>query len=372
MKLDHLTLDSFRTYAKCELSFEKRLNFITGRNAAGKTNILEAISILSQGKSFRGAVDQDLIHAGSTHYFLSGRFTRDDRARSCEAGCDASATPVRRRFKLDGKQLSGRQGLIGQLVSVIFSPTDILIVDGGPAHRRRFLDMVLSNHDRQYLEHLVLYNRALKQRNTVLKKIRQGQGRLTDLDPWNVELSRYAVTVIRQREKFLLEFTPSFARALETISGRHDAVELRLQLASEAEAGDFAAALKAQSNRDVRAGFTTIGPHRHNLGFIAGQDDQDITRQGSQGQKRSLVLALRFAQYYYLREKIGDSPLLLIDDVLNELDSTRRQAFVELLKESGQALFTTPELEGLDELVDRSGADISIYRVVEKGKVEGP
>jgi len=156
---------------------------------------------------------------------------------------------------------------------------------------------------------------------------------------------------------------------LETISGKNDSVELRLLLTAETEREDFAQALKNHLNRDTRAGYTTLGPHRHNLGFLAGAA-QDITRHGSQGQKRSLVLALRFAQYYYLREKIGDSPVLLIDDVLNELDSGRRQAFVELLQECGQAIFTTPELDGLDDLIARHSDDISIYRVAEKGRVE--
>lgn len=370
MKLKHLQIDGFRTYAKLELDFSRRLNFITGRNAAGKTNILEAISILSQGKSFRGAVDADMIGTAGSAYYLAARFERDGKQRSCEAACDAGTGQIRRRFKLDGKQLSGRQGLIGQLVSVVFSPADIMIVDGGPSYRRRFLDMVLSNHDRQYLEHLVMYNRALKQRNTILKKMRKGEGRLADLDPWNAEIARYAETLIRQREKFLVEFTPSFQRALETISGDHDRIRLELLLSQAAEREDFAAALKSQVSRDTRAGYTTIGPHRHNLGFLAGGGDDDITRHGSQGQKRSLVLALRFAQYYYLSEKIGTAPLLLIDDVLNELDSHRRRAFVQLLQESGQAIFTTPELEGLDELTERLADDISIYRVVEKGTVE--
>ncbi len=370
MKLLALQLDSFRTYAKLDLVFEKRLTFITGPNAAGKTNILEAISILSQGKSFRGAADADMLRGGSSFYFLAARFSRAGATRTCEAACETQSGQIRRRFKLDGKQLAGRLGLIGQLVSVVFSPTDILIVDGGPAQRRRFLDMVLSNHDRTYLEHLVLYNRALKQRNTILRKIRHNQARLTDLEPWNAELTRYATTLIRQRDRFLVEFTPNFARALQAISHDDDRIDLRIQTGSDAEREDFLAALKNHTTRDTRAGYTTIGPHRHNVLFCAGDADQDILHHGSQGQKRSLVLALRFAQYYYLREKIGASPVLLIDDVLNELDARRRQAFVELLKECGQALFTTPELEGLEELTKKHADDISIYRVREKGIVE--
>ncbi|MCB1308172.1 MAG: DNA replication/repair protein RecF [Leptospiraceae bacterium] len=367
MNLLSLQLRDFRTYANLNLRFPARLTFLTGPNANGKTNILEAVGILSLGKSFRGATDADMAHANEGHYYISGSFEKQNRMYDLSVGVELSGSKIKRKISLNDKTLSSRQQLIGRLVTVIMSPTDILISDGGPAHRRRFLDMVLSYQNPEYLNNLITYNRALRQRNALLKKIKSQKARLADLDVWTAPLADYAHKITRARLQFATDFDQIFAESLERISGGRDRLIMRLALSAGLEAENPAAAIQKYVSRDLALGYTTVGPHRQNLMFE--KNDADITRFGSQGQKRSLVLALRIAQFSYLQKTLKLAPILLIDDVIRELDGGRRGAFVQLLRECGQAIFTTPDLDGLMISDERIRSDMAVYEVDQPGSV---
>ncbi|MBX7058667.1 MAG: DNA replication and repair protein RecF [Leptospirales bacterium] len=368
MRLQALELRDFRNYATLDLSIDSRLTFLTGPNANGKTNILEAIALLALGKSFRGASDQDMQRDGASGYYAGARFEKGGAQFELSYGVSLAGAQIRRRVRLNGKQLQSRQELIGHIVAVIFSPDDILIAEGGPAYRRRFLDMVLSYQSPSYLKQLLHYNRALRQRNAALKKVKARQARLSDVGIWDTPLSMAAKDLVSARQAFIANFQSVFQEALRRISGDRDSLSLRLQFSSPAEENDLAQALQQNAVRDAAIGFTTVGPHRHNLLFESG--GRDVLRFGSQGQRRSLALALRIAQFFYLRESLGYPPLLLIDDVIRELDARRRAAFVMLLRESGQALFTTPDLEGMERDLSEFSGDISIYEVSEPGIVQ--
>lgn len=367
MQLLELQLKNFRTYSSLELKFKSRLTFLTGPNANGKTNILEAIALLSLGKSFRGATDQDMTRRGESGYYAACKFKKDGRNYELNYGCDMQGAQLRRRIKLNGKTLSGRQELIGAIVTVIFSPDDILIAEGGPAYRRRFLDLVLSYQNPDYLQQLLLYNRALRQRNTALKKVRSQKARLQDVEAWNASLAACANKLTAARRQFIADFHGIFKDALQRISGSRDLLDLRLAYASDLEQEDFAAALAKYLTRDAALGYTTVGPHRQNLMFE--RDGLDILRFGSQGQKRSLALALRVAQFFFLKKSLGFPPALLIDDVIRELDARRRAAFVLLLKECGQAIFTTPDLDGIERELADLRDQITVYEVQAPGEV---
>jgi len=372
VQLQSLQLKNFRTYPSLELRFDSRLTFLTGANANGKTNILEAVGLISLGKSFRSATDQDMARkasdAGPPGYFIGCRFRKGAENYELSYGCDLSGQ-TRRRIKINGKAVSGRQELIGHIITVIFSPDDILIAEGGPAYRRRFLDMVLSYQDQAYLKTLLAYNRALRQRNAILKRIKQQKARLGDLDAWNAGLIDLGGKLTAARQRFVEDFRSIFQDSLLRISGKRDELEMRLHYSSEIEAEDMAAALRKYAPRDAALGYTSGGPHRHNLMFE--KNGEDILRFGSQGQKRSLVLALRIAQFFFLKKSLGLPPVLLIDDVIRELDVNRRGAFVQLLRECGQAIFTTPDFEGEERarLKDLEN-EITVYRVSAPGQVE--
>ena len=367
MKLRSLHVKNFRTYEALDLAFASRLSFLTGPNANGKTNILEAIGMLSLGKSFRGATDEDMVRAGAPGYYIECRYEKDGQSFDLNLGVDFTGGKLRRRIKLNGKQLPGRSALIGHIISVIFSPQDIMIAEGGPSYRRRFLDMVLSYQNQDYLKQLLQYNRALRQRNTILKKMKSGKARLDQLEAWDGPIIDYANRITRARQEFVRQFESIFQGALGRISGDRDMLTMRLAYAAELEETDFAAALKKYATRDAAIGYTSVGPHRQNLLFE--RNGQDIMRFGSQGQKRSLVLALRIAQFSFLQKNLRLAPVLLIDDVIRELDARRRAAFVELLKECGQAIFTTPDLDGLDAQPELR-KDISVFHVQAPGVLE--
>lgn len=366
MNLERLQLQNFRTYESLDISFERRLTFITGPNAFGKTNILEAISLLSVGKSFRGAADEDMVRSGTNHYHIAGVYKRTSTVYQVEFACELSDQGIKRRIRLNGKQLPSRSSLIGQLVTVVFSPSDIMIVEGGPALRRRFLDLVLSSHDTEYLNELILYNRALRQRNSLLKKVRERKIRMEELDPWDSTLARHASRVTSARRAFIAEFQGIFQDALSRISKARDIVELSLET-SEGE-DDLSALLKKTLYRDTAVGHTGAGPHRHQL--LMSSSGRDIQSRGSQGQKRSLVLALRIAQFEYLKKRLGLAPVLLIDDVLRELDKDRTLAFVQLLRDCGQAIFTTPDAEAAGIQREEFAGEISVYKVREPGHIQ--
>ncbi len=367
MKIEDLQLKTFRNYESLKITFGRRLSFFCGPNAYGKTNLLEAIGMLSLGKSFRGAIDNDLIRFGDSGYSIACNYSRNNKIHSLFYACERAGSKIRYRVKFDGKQLSGRRELIGKLISVAFVPSDILIAEGGPLYRRRFLDTVLSYQDEEYLRSLVFYNRALRQRNAILKSIRQRAAKAEQLEQWNEIAVRYGSVITEARLSFISRFETIFRDSLQHISANRDSFGLSLSPSVPKEFDNYLQALRDTSKNDLSLGYTTVGPHRQNLLFESQQ--RDIMHSGSQGQKRSLVLALRMSQFYFLKASLKSAPLLLIDDVIRELDSARRNAFVALLRACKQAIFTTPDMDGMERQLSEVMEDIAIYKLEEPGKL---
>lgn len=364
MRLESIELRNFRTYEHLALSFERRLTFLTGKNGAGKTSLLEAAAILSFGRSFRGADDQDLIKEGATGYRISGRFTRGGLRNTLEFAVDTSTGALKRRIRLNEKAASGRGAVIGQFLAVVFSPADLSIVEGAPAERRKFVDATLASMDPVYLENLVFFQKTLKQRNTLLKRIRERKSAPADLAVWDTKFCEYSARLWERRTVFVEDFKKSFEKALERISTALDSIELRIV---NPYANDLASNLLRHRERDIRVGFTSCGPHRDSVQLQ--RTGKDILQFGSQGQKRSAALALRIGQFDYFKRMTGFTPVLLIDDVIRELDAERRSAFVELLEESGQAVFTTPDLDGIDGRYSHLLRNSTILQVQPGGKI---
>lgn len=366
MKLERIHLEGFRNYDSLDIEFPERLIFIIGENGSGKSNLLEAISMLSFGKSFRSVSDHHLVQKGRTCFSINAVYLRNNLQFTLDYLCDFTITG-KRKIKRNGKLLSGRPAMAGDLATVVFSPQDLQIVEGGPSSRRQFIDSVISIRSYEYFSDLLHYNKTLRQRNALLKALKEKKGRLDDLFPWDKELAETALRLRRMRFQFLDEFIPFFKDALERISLGRDEINLSMNLSGKFEqqsVEEYSSNLQESVWKDISAGFTTSGPHRDNLTFQ--YEDGDILTSGSQGQKRSLVLALRIAQFFYLRKSLGVSPLLLIDDVIRELDASRRAAFIGLLGECGQAFFTSPDLDGLEEFLSDHK---KIIYVVKNGSV---
>ncbi|MCB1173583.1 MAG: DNA replication/repair protein RecF [Leptospiraceae bacterium] len=367
MQLDRLRLQNFRSYAALDLRFNNGTVFITGDNANGKTSILEAIGMLSIGKSFRGTSDSSLTRFQSgDSWFVSGEYTLENQLYKLDVAYQKGHA---KRFKVNGKSLSGRQDLIGRLISVIMSPDDLALVNGGPLTRRRFVDLLLSHQSKSYLNALMQYSRIVKQRNQILKQARKDRMQPRNLEYFDKQFISTAENLIAYRVEFLKKFGPILQNKIQAISSQQDQVVCRWDYADEREAESFSESVHKNLNRDVHSGYTTIGPHRHNLLFIL--NGNNIDEHGSQGQKRSLVLAMRMAEYYFLHMVTGIKPVLLVDDVIRELDQQRRTVFIDMLYDSNQAFFTSPDLDGIQWQSGRQRQVLQVRKEHEISQVHG-
>lgn len=361
MKIEALYLKSFRSYQKAHILLHPHLTVFCGPNAVGKTNILEALGILSLGRSFRGSLEKDMARLGTKTYHIACKYKKKETEYKLSYGSSIENGKINRKIKLDEKLIQGRKNLIGEIVCVIFSPSDITILEGGPLQRRRFLDTTLSSQDKSYLQNLILFNQALRQRNMILKSTHnakaseklQEEEYESSLDTWDRSLCRHAAVLIKCRLQFIHRFKEIFRELIRKISSDRDRIEIELLLSDPREELDYLSLLKSNYGRDISLGYTSLGPHRHELLFKEG--GENVMERFSQGQKRSLVIALRISQFYFLREMLQFDPILLIDDIFGDLDKGRRESIMKLLAECGQAVITTPKIDDLG--LGLNGAD---------------
>ncbi len=375
VKIRSLSLKNFRNAEKADYTFSDGLIFITGNNGAGKTTILEAIGLVSFLKSFRFALDREMIKFGASFYRVEATFvsTGEEHKIAIAYGQnpgDAKAAMVK-KYTFDGRPNEKAANIIGRIPSVVLSPDDMRIIAGDHSERRRFLDLLLSMLYPAYFAALQHYHRALKLRSQTLKS-RPDEGVLTAVDR---ELATAGVEILEKRRQFIPEFTSPFAENVAKISSGKDAWQIeyrgstgstRLRAATdgvEASSGDtgqvrtvedYMAMLKDRRANDLRLRQTTSGIHRDRIFFTQGGDvEREIRSVGSQGQKRTAALALKMAQFSYMRMKLGTTPVLLIDDILNELDLNRRASFIDFLGGGnvGQVFFTTTDLVGMQDFL---------------------
>ena len=333
MSLTELTLVDFRLF--CELSFSPSLQgttVIEGPNGAGKTTILEAVSYLGTQRSFRRAPREAMIRTGADRGIIRGEFSTPDRilveaelARTGNSRAQVNRQPAR------------RQELAAAAPVTVFSPDDLAIVQRGPSGRRELLDDALRMMDRRVGATIDEAERVTRQRTALL---RQAAGRLKDdiastLDVWDDRLSRVGTELASARERLVADATPIIEAAYRALAGKNDIVGLTYRRSWEGELQETLAARRAG---DVRVGVTTVGPHRDDLAITIGGRDSRL--QASQGEQRSVALALRLGLHQLLTGWLGEPPILLLDDVFSELDPNRSRALVTQLP-IAQALVTT-------------------------------
>ncbi len=368
MEIRSLELQNFRNYERASLRFAEKLNFFVGENASGKTSLLEALAYVSLGRSFRGGSDADLIREGEKHFFIRCELRdRNDQETRFEIGVEIGQSS-RKKIKRDGVVLKRTSQMLGSLVCVVFTPEDLALVQGGHQERRAYIDFVLGSVDGEYLDALLQFNRALRQRNELLRRIQENKARIDDLIPWDDMYIRHAVIVQQKRQAFLERFEPVVLQSVERISGLKDRISLKLDTSLD-EGGEKSLRRRIRDKRyeEIRLGHSLLGPHRDRLYFL-DSSGEEIARRFSQGQKRTLALSLKVAQFYYLKDHLGRPPVLLVDDVLHELDVHRRRAFLEVLDDCGQAFFTTPEMDS-DQGLFRSFPSSHVF-LVEQGTVQ--
>ncbi len=352
MKIESLKVKNFRNYEYLDLDFDPETNIFYGDNAQGKTNILEAVYLSGTTKSHRGAKDKDMIRFGADEAHVrtmvkkrGSRYQIDIHLkRNHPKGIAINKMPIKKASEL-----------FGILNLVFFSPEDLNIIKNGPAQRRRFLDLELSQLDQIYLSNLSNYNRAVNQRNSLLKEAANGKEIEETLDLWEEQIARYGNQITDRRKEFVAEINEIIVDIHRRLTKEED----DLNLVYEPGSGDIplAESLKKNWERDLKLKSTTTGPHRDDLGFRLG--NLDLRRFGSQGQQRSAALALKLSEIEIVRHKIGETPVLLLDDVLSELDQHRQNALLDNINEI-QTLITCT---GVDEFVNHRFSVNKVFHV---------
>ncbi len=339
MHVRSLRLSHFRNYDSLEVGFHPQLNLFLGPNAQGKTNILEALYCLSTTRSFRAASDEEMIQFGRGEGAIEGVLRREEGEQAIRLELRQGKNKA---LFLDGKKQKKLSLLLGRLPAVVFSPDDLFLVKGGPALRRRYLDLTVLQMDQGYLAHLQQYERALKQRNSLLRqKVPEMQSQLS---VWEEPLARHGAALMLRRREAARKLSDFAGEALGDLTGGAERFEVRYEPnlpldGPESSVADQMLRALAQARREEMArGVTVVGPHRDDLGLWA--NGQLLRKFGSQGQQRTGALALKLAQLSLLAEGCRTAPLVLFDDVMAELDAKRRAFFLNRLQQGGQAFLT--------------------------------
>jgi DNA replication and repair protein RecF len=365
MYLKSLTLLHFRNYEEAGINFSERINCFTGLNGSGKTNLLDAIHYLALCKSFLNPLDSQNIRFEEPFFVVQGVFedgsgTEDNIICSLKRG-------QRKVFKRNGKEYERLSDHIGLCPLVTVSPADAVLVTGGSEERRRFMDTVISQYNKQYLDQLISYNRVLSQRNALLKRMAEAQipddGTLEVLD---MQMEQFGMPIFIARKAFIRELLPFFNNYYEQLSGGAEKVELIYQ--SKLHDHSLADLLKQSFSRERYLGHTTVGIHKDDLDLQI--NGHSLKRSGSQGQQKTFLIALKLAEYVFLDRASGKKPMLILDDVHDKLDADRVFRLMEIVCGNGfgQLFITDTGAGRMDDLFAKRGLPYKMF-MVENGTV---
>ncbi len=354
MKVEHLYAVNFRNYAALNLNFQAMINVFFGQNAQGKTNILEALFYSAFGMSHRTSSEEDLLRWGNNALATGVAYSNFSGRHEVKIKKYQQQNRWKKEIFLDGAKVRPKEHY-GSLNVVMFSPEDLQLVKGEPALRRRFFDMQISQTDPLYYDLLVKYNRVLQQRNRLLKELRDGVGTLPALIPWNEEFIRLAAALSKKRLLALAKLEQIASDIYASITQYKEKLTVHYELKGNngelfyPETADFCSEefyrnkLAERQSVDILRGNTGIGPHRDDLQLLL--NNMSLRSFGSQGQQRSGALALKLSQLEYVRQEIGEFPILLLDDVMSELDNNRRAQLLQFIDGRVQTFITVNDKE---------------------------
>lgn len=354
MIIQSLKLSEFRNYENLDIDFSEGINILYGDNAQGKTNVLESIFVAATTKSHRGSKDREMVMLGKEEAHIRLGLKKNEVNHRIDIHLKKNSA---KGAAINGTRIKKSSELYGMLHVISFSPEDLSMIKNGPAERRRFMDMELCQLDKLYISSLSGYNKALIQRNNLLKQIPYNSELKQTVDIWNRQLAIYAEKIISSREQFICEIAEIIKEKHRLITDGKENLEVIYK--PNCEKDRIEEELSACIDKDIEIKTTSRGPHRDDIVFEI--NGVNVRIYGSQGQQRSAALSLKLAEIELVKRKIRDTPVLLLDDVLSELDRNRQN---RLLSEIG-SVQTFITCTGLEEFVETRKEKDSIFHVTD-------
>uniref|UniRef100_A0AB33J1M4 DNA replication and repair protein RecF n=1 Tax=Prevotella sp. GTC17259 TaxID=3236795 RepID=A0AB33J1M4_9BACT len=363
MLLEKLSIINFKNIESADLQLSPKLNCLIGSNGEGKTNLLDAIYYLSFCRSAFNPIDSQVMKHDTDFMVLDGRYL-NDAAEVEEVYCGMKRGQ-RKRFKRNKKDYKRLVEHIGLVPLVFVSPADSILIDGGSDERRRLMDIVISQYDHNYMEALMAYNKALQQRNALLKMEAEPDMQLMEI--WEQQMADNGELVFQKRDAFIRELIPLFQQIYQSISENKETVSLNY--VSHCRRGRLLDVIQRDRFKDRAVGYSLHGIHRDDIEMLLG--GYHIKREGSQGQNKTFVLALKLAQFDFLKRTSSNTvPLLLLDDIFDKLDTRRVEQIVKLVSGDsyGQIFMTDTNRDHLDQILQSSHCDYKLFSV-ENGEI---
>ncbi len=370
MFLNKITILNYKNIAEAHLQLSPKINCLIGNNGEGKTNFLDALYFLSFCKSANNPIDSQLIRHSQDYFFLEAEYINsNDNTELVSCGLKRGVKKTLKRNKKAYKRLSEHIGLIPL---IMISPNDISLIEGGSEERRRLMDVVISQYDNTYIDTLTRYNKALTQRNAMLKA--EEEPDLTLMELMEQEMGRLGEAIYSKRKEFIEQLTPIFQHIYKEISASGERVAIEYK--SHCQRGPLLDVISRDRAKDRIMGYSLHGIHRDDLDFML--DDYMMKREGSQGQNKTFVTALKLAQFDFLRNIVNsgrsnsklETPLLLLDDIFDKLDANRVEQIVRLVSSDnyGQIFITDTNREYLDKILEAGSDDYKLF-FVENGEI---
>lgn len=367
MILNRLSIINYKNIQEATLTLSPKMNCFIGPNGTGKTNLLDAVYYLSFCRSAYTSVDSQVIRHDQDFFVVEGDYTDDrgmqgdnqDELRKLSIYCGMKRG-TKKHFKCNKKEYKRLSQHIGLIPLIFVSPADTYLVDGGGEERRRLMDMVISQYDNLYLDALNRYNKALQQRNTLLKMEEEPDLELMRI--WEEQMAAEGEVIYQKRSAFVQELIPVFQQIYQQISDDRESVSLRY--VSHGQRGPLLEVIQRDRMKDRAVGYSMHGVHRDDLEMLLG--DYPMRREGSQGQLKTFVIAMKLAQFSFLKRTCSQTtPLLLLDDIFDKLDAHRVERIVSLVasKEYGQIFITDTNREHLDKILQANSFDYQLFSV---------
>lgn len=365
MHLNSLSLVNFKNVEQADLDLSPKINCFVGENGVGKTNLLDGIHYLALCKSNLNPVDSQNIRYGQEFSVIQGRFERQGKEENIYCGIRKQK---KKQFKRNQKEYPKLSEHIGLIPLVMISPFDSILINGGSEERRKFMNGVIAQYSRPYLENLIQYNRALGQRNKLLKDFAlQRNFDKGLLEVFDEQLIRYGAPIYQERLSFVNALLPVFSAFHSHISGEKEAVSLGFHTQLEEE--EFAAGLASHLEKDRFLGYSSFGIHKDDLSMeLSGHS---LKKTGSQGQQKTFLVALKLAEFEFIRKITGIPPVLLLDDIFDKFDAGRVRQIISLVSQEqfGQIFITDTNEKRMRDILKTMGADHRVFKIDQPGKI---